>query len=108
MDLNEFLLARIAEDEAVAQDIYVDPGKWRADGLIGLDPSRMLAECEAKRRIVAEHPHRQWDGWTYCETCNMTEGGTIYDVEKAGNCPTLRLLALPYADHPAWREGWRP
>lgn len=23
-------------------------------------------------------------------------------------CPTLRLLARPYADHPDYREEWRP
>jgi hypothetical protein len=89
MTLTEFLLARIAEDEA---DWSVVASRDVVQMLHGkpLAP-RMLAECEAKRRIV-EHL-----GWIV-----DNEGRNI--VERN----VLRLLALPYADHPDYREEWRP
>lgn len=92
LTLTDFLLARIAEDEAMAT---------RATGLgpvaqymSGTRPSsRWLAECEAKRRIVAEAGGggtEDWDvGW------------------DAGLDRTLRLLGTVYADHPDYREEWR-
>jgi hypothetical protein len=57
------------------------------------DPARVLAECEAKRRIVElvlDRPIRD-HGDCKCESCW-----------------TLRLVALPYADHPDYRAEWKP
>jgi hypothetical protein len=87
MTLTEFLLQRIAEDEARC-------GPADADGLRFCDAdegdhyraARVLAECEAKRRIIA------WYG----------DGG---DVGDGGEF--LSILALPYADHPDYRAEWR-
>lgn len=124
MTLTDFLLARIAEDEAVAGE--ATPGPWYADAdystvtaapftsaraaydrdylagevdcwvipesmdssvgrhnlahIARHDPARVLAECEAKRRIVDESRSRL----------------------------AMRLVALPYADHPDYREEWKP
>lgn len=50
-----------------------------AEHIVRHDPARVLAEVEAKRRIV-------------------------FEVAM----PVLALLALPYADHPDYREEWRP
>ncbi|WP_432589953.1 DUF6221 family protein [Streptomyces sp. HD1123-B1] len=62
------------------------------------DPARVLREIDAKRRIVAEH---DTDGWT--------TGDRVRDCQWTGRpCQTLRLLALPYADRPGYREEWRP
>lgn len=47
------------------------------------DPPRVLAECRAKRKIGAR---------------------AVAD----GDEDTLKLLALPYADHPQYREDWKP
>ena len=60
------------------------------------DPARVLREVEAKRRIIEEHPYA---GAGKCETC---------DLDRDWPCPTLRLLALPYADRSGYREEWRP
>ena len=105
MTLTEFLLARIAEDKARADDA------WKAvdNGAIVWDrihpdvraamwaPARVLAECEAKRRIVNRWADSfgQW---------NATQA----DAARAQKDSTLRLLALPYADHPDYDEKWRP
>lgn len=119
-DLVEFLLARVAEDEVIARHEW-DELQARALGAGGLvsrlslgevngvpvtciDHTRVLAECESKRRIVEEHsdqpgcPH-ECQGW-------LDSGRR--DVAIWESCPTLRLLALPYADHPDYREEWSP
>lgn len=126
MTLIEFLLARIAEDAAVASeevvridfgtDPYVPPftGDPFSDayteyvnGLRRVHPEffgptdpRLLAECEAKRRIVTLWREAQatvyaggpsddwWAGW------------------RAAIEPTLRAIALPYADHPDYELEW--
>ncbi|NUO57250.1 MAG: hypothetical protein HOV78_11330 [Hamadaea sp.] len=64
-------------------------------------PGRVLAECEAKRRIIGSHPHRvdADDVVLCCETCTGYTGG---------HCPTTRALGLPYSDHPDYLEEWRP
>jgi HEAT repeat protein len=84
-DLAAFLLARIAEDEADAKDAenyFPDDGPF-----VRWDSARVLAECEAKRRIVERVSDVAWA--TY----------SVRDV-------VLELLALPYADHPDYRKEW--
>jgi hypothetical protein len=119
-ELTDFLLARIAEDEAnVAAILRQDPN-WEADGdgvfdrpdrriayvrgdyaathIAHWDPARVLAECEAKRRVVELHRTDATDPEVIvCAVC-------LYGPP----CETLRLLALPYADHPDYRPEWRP
>lgn len=101
MELVEFLLARIAEDEAMSQAAvrwsegasqWSDAGEPDWQHIARWDPARVLVECDAKRRIVELHPEH---GWSHCEGESLP-------------CPTLRLLALPYAEHPDYREEWKP
>ena len=115
MTLTEFLLARIAEDEAVAKAAHPSSGDdtwilWVCDEFmhVATGEDRVLAECEAKRRIVAEHS----EGVSgECGTC-VGEWGNYHVGEpatgKAWPCPTLRILAQPHADHPDYREEWKP
>jgi hypothetical protein len=71
------------------------------------DPARVLAECEAKRRIVAIHAR---DYGHECpgegEDPIMIPAGW-YGSDGCRDCDVLRLLALPYASHPDYREEWR-
>lgn len=112
--LTDFLLARIAEDETEARVVsptirgYVS----YADGWDARRVARALAECDAKRRIIELHEPRDWDegvgpdvpkGTPVCTTCG---DGEFWSV--AHPCDTLRLLALPYAAHPDYLDGWRP
>ena len=109
LTLADFLLARIAEDEQVA-DAEVDWGvDWGVTGIAlsevgeGADMvrvrtivrRRLLAECEAKRRIV-EVALQADDASAGADT------GWLLSRE------VMELLALPYADHPDYREEWRP
>lgn len=67
---------------------------------------RVLADCEAKRRIVEElqtfslvAAKREDQPLPQA----LTAAGIVTGLERA-----VRLLALPYADHPDFREEWRP
>ncbi|MGW9541985.1 DUF6221 family protein [Streptomyces anthocyanicus] len=113
MTLTEFLLARIAEDEAAAERVLLDYGGGDLESL----EARVLAECEAKRRIVSAHPlidaHDVWGrevGGLSCETCNAKPDLVLSGVEqpRTDGCATLRALALPFTDHPDYDEAWRP
>lgn len=113
-NLVEFLLARITEDEETAQaaseapwtseaweghiNVNVEGHDWtvassvnRTDGahIARWDPDRVLAECAAKRKVIAMHG----------ELC-LGNGGTAGD-------DVLGALALPYAGHPDCPEWVR-
>jgi len=114
--ITEFLLARIAEDEAEARKAYeAIPPAFGAYGLLILaatdyltvDPDRVLAECEAKRRIVERAAD---DGALYDHVFDEVKpldaedftSGAVWALDFA-----LRDLASVYADHPDYREEWR-
>jgi hypothetical protein len=106
MDLVDFLLARIAEDEAVAHGaVRWSEGatQWASDGepdwqhIARWDPARVLAECESKRRIVAE----------LTDMAEQDEMG-YHDRAPLFALGVLRLLALPHASHPVYRAEWTP
>jgi hypothetical protein len=108
LTLTEFLLARIAEDEAGAINYAHFEIRDGIPGTYAI-PERVLAECEAKRRIVGEHQRtRRSQEYTYiegyidpCITCGQVR-------PRKYPCATLRALALPYAAHPDYRKEWRP
>lgn len=96
MDLAEFLLSRIAEDEEAAEAAV---RHWHDDCLdapvaqVELHayrhaPARVLAECEAKRQVI---------DWTQTWRIGPSTGDAL-----------LRALSLPYAAHPEYRQEWRP
>jgi len=114
-----FLLARIAEDEASALEaqayeqsdrdgprlIHVCDylGPELADHIARHGPARVLAECEAKRRIVEEHAPWLDVGKSTCPRCRGAANRAV-----PAPCPTLRALASVYANHPDYRQEWRP
>ena len=119
MTLTEFLLARIAEDEAMAREalaatsIYDQPTvKWHwlvahSKGSTWhptpADPTRVLAECEAKRQIVADWQYeydRDQKSAIYPPHLPNAVEGALFGV--------MRHLALPYANHKEdYQEEWR-
>lgn len=82
-----FLRARLAYDERVTYNPAFMP--VTGPGLSDL-VKRAWHEIEAKRQII--------DG------PNSGSGPDHHDEWEA----TLRLLALPYATHPDYRDEWRP
>lgn len=135
-DLVDFLKARLGDDERTARaatenaptpwqtglgeddwtrDRMLFGGRgeplWENEGSQGLslpegvaphiarhDPARVLREVVAKRAIVEPHVdvHR-------CEWGDYAGG----DVSEC-TARELRLLASVYADHPGYREEWKP
>jgi len=115
-DLVAFLRARLDEDERIARacdghttfdGTGIVPGATARGPVMAVlpshvathiarhDPARVLAEVDAKRRIIdglAEALDRHAD--------YITGTFTVEDV--------LRLLALPYRDHPGYRPEWAP
>jgi hypothetical protein len=111
-DLVAWLLAQIAEDGAAARacsdDALGDITTW-VDYTSGDEfarsvahfqrhtPARVLAECEAKRLLLQQFALR---GDSVRATVVPATGGVWDDL--------LRMLALPYADRPGYRNEWKP
>lgn len=66
------------------------------------DPARVLAEVEAKRRIVNELVPRMND----MSDAMDGEWGVGAGPEEYESEQLLRLFALPYANHPDYRAEW--
>lgn len=111
--LTEFLLARIAEDEELADRVEFRP--YVGEGVPQSLQGRVLAECEAKRRIVEScrpvYPvfYRE-SVRRLCEERNETSvpieavGDAMWPHDAAED--TLRALASVYADHPDYDPSW--
>jgi hypothetical protein len=121
----DFLRARIAEDEATAKAAAageallpslrsVKASAWVPDGEIThiarWDPARVLAECEARRRIV------EWCGERDRVFVGAHFGGDAMResdflpgaLKRPADSVVLRALAAVYADHPDYDQAWRP
>jgi hypothetical protein len=112
-DLAEWLLACIAEDEEAAPDIHhrdcesvqFDYGGVALGPCGCSEPTRVLAECAAKRRIV-EHlaataskcPADDWPNELGMEWASLADQARY----------VLRLLALPYAGREGYDPAWTP
>lgn len=98
--LTEFLLARIEDDKQeasvmlrrYAEGADVSAARWR----------RVRVECEAKRRIVELHSDDH-----ECSTFDRNGERNNCTWVIGDDCSTMRLLALPCADHADYRDEWR-
>ena len=113
--ITEFLLARIAEDEAQARRGFSHPRRWvivavpgMPDGVPnGISCTAVLAECRAKRAIVEQHQpmrlHPDQVAYGMLPRCSECGGKSVRLVHP---CPTLRILAAVYVDHPDYQQEW--
>ena len=117
MELTEFLMARIAEDErealeAISARLPVDKLDRSLSGyceneyspFVRVGCERVLAESEAKRRIVYEHFWlvNTFNGGPTCMSCWYENG----EGPGMWPCPTIRALASIYVDHPDHQPEW--
>ncbi|MBG0718359.1 hypothetical protein G3N18_09830 [Microbacterium sp. 2C] len=104
-----FVEARIADDERIAMSVaeisptadrefctwmttfVLDPGRY----IVAVDYQRVLADCAAKRRMVAAYLEvESHPSWNYAAAADYME-------------TVVRDIAGIYADHPDYREEWR-
>jgi hypothetical protein len=111
--LTEFLLARTAEDEQAVRGVQEGRVFDLAEECpIGCwDFDRVLAECEAKRRII-DHHHVEWagsrgGGW-FCWVCGGPDAD-LYERNPTETqaCPDLAALASVYTSHADFDPEWR-
>ena len=110
MTLAEFLLARYDEwAEAFYAAIEPPPGyrprpetDWEVQ-----EARRGLADLDSKRRIVELHVATELAVATIAPLDDVI-GDAISQSALAVTTGVLQLLALPYADHPGYRQEWKP
>ncbi|MGW8988704.1 DUF6221 family protein [Streptomyces zhihengii] len=93
-------------------DGYDDMAKLRswADTDSGWTDRRVLAEVKAKRQVLTEafrHAAKVDGEWGCCHSAEQIEAGQC-EEHCPDELPLVRILAAPYADHPAYRAEWRP
>lgn len=106
-DLVTWLRAQLDDDERVARQVTAEPGGFYIEAetddvnimTVGAyvhrwTPKRVLAEVEAKRRIL--------------DRLRDERGFYRDDIASGTAEPVIRMLALPYAAMPGYREEWRP
>ncbi|MEU3161810.1 DUF6221 family protein [Streptomyces griseoincarnatus] len=102
----------LATDEAVIMQVHGfdvrQDDRQVADHIAAHDPARVLSEIDAKRRLVDLHTKDEYyDGCVICDNGNNS-CGCMSGWHWTYPCDTLKILALPYADRPGYREEWRP
>ncbi len=85
-DLVDFLLARFDEDEEAARFVQLSPARSNS-ALV----AHVLRNVSAKRQLVQYFRDLERQG---------PRGATMDHA--------LRLIAQTYAEHPHYREEWRP
>ena len=111
MRIDEFILARVAEDERAAERgrRHNDVGTYANDnyGCLLVGPARVLAECEAKRRIVELAGEASSDRYAvigeFCVGREETDEAMATDPGEM----ILRSLATVYVEHPGYDPEWR-
>jgi hypothetical protein len=119
--LDEFLLARIAEDKRIAADAAAAAQeRWRPEDVAAADPhvaghvarhdpARVIAECAAKRRLVMACRDSRFDrAFLGARPNGMADFLLSPRDQHQLAALTLALRAVPYADHSDYRPEWRP
>jgi hypothetical protein len=102
LTVTEFVLARIAEDEANIE------GDWSAgDGGLHIISTtmhrRVLAQCAAMRKIVEEYAGEIARGPAGKRDDFVARHGGILDAYRVA----VEALASIWSDHPDYRQEWR-
>lgn len=116
VELRDFLLARIVEDEGLARRADPEVVDWLAE--YASDAAAEFNEAHIKRwapghaldaleglRAAVHRPDGDW-----CEGCGGADlgWGEMGYAHEISTCPTLRALAVTYRWHPGYRAEWAP
>lgn len=80
-------------------------GEELGDHIVRHDPARVLAEVDAKRETLKFCEHLL-ETKQVQETADELSEYSLGRAQAGGHM--LRLLALPYAGRPGYRDEWRP
>ncbi len=103
-DLVTWLRAQLDDDERVAREAvqwsegaaeWANPGEPDWEHIARHGPARVLAEVDAKRRLL--------DYLVALEDKALDGNWWNLDTDEPA-----KLLALPYADRPGYRDEWNP
>lgn len=98
-DLLAFLKARLDEDEQYCRELVDFLGADTGSNL-PTHPWRVLVDIQAKRGVLASMGPELDAGSGLIEPDGLRRWAVAFAA--------LRYLALSYADHPAYREEWKP
>jgi hypothetical protein len=103
-----FIQADVYRDGYPDWEVAVDLRRSDAVHIADWNPVRVLAECDAKCRIIDEY-------LLHANALLEPITGSLLPIETATRVIwvtslewVLRTLAATYADHPDYREEWRP
>ncbi|NEW42743.1 hypothetical protein GV794_02050 [Nocardia cyriacigeorgica] len=119
MTIEEFIEARLAEDEGAARAADED---WHTDVVVGVDaegtlgsaayehmvahdPARALRQVAAMRAVVGRRAGEHRNDAGICETCRSYDYRRDYDPAP-WPCPTARAIASIWSDHPDYQQEW--
>jgi hypothetical protein len=107
----------VAEDGITVADGFALSGRQlraTVDHIAANDPTDVIADLDAKLAIIELHTPvvlrggsgaRYFEAVTVCRSCETPR----QFPEQAYPCPTIRLLAQPFAGHPDHKgEEWAP
>jgi hypothetical protein len=130
-DVAKFLRARLLDDERAAEPIDEDGTRWLYDGIAATgkgwvlatsgtriecplpvarhiarqQPSRVMRDIEAKRRIVADFERAENVAEMEAEA-GRPEESWAWESKAASLYGALMRLAAVYSDHPDYRQEW--
>lgn len=133
MDICDFLAARIHEDKEAVREfdspswhsehgVIEDDHDWGRGTVLDVgydggcldgfmdhaarwDPARVRLECDAKTGILLDYMTRRRQAEAANKYVSQLDQPVYYTLPS--DLP-LKYLALPYRDHPDWKESWLP
>lgn len=102
MDIVEFLIERIKEDEAAARKLLSDRSVSESSQWY---ERRLLLECEVKKRLIGIVARARQTVLTSMVTAPDADGQWLpQSIDWMAEA--LNTLALPYYNHPDFEQDW--
>ncbi|MER6834265.1 DUF6221 family protein [Streptomyces cellulosae] len=94
------MVGELRDDVNAGTVAYIPREETRAH-IAEWDPVRVLREIDAKRQLIHRYERAMENRRAHPD--DLASAGALLALHGA-----VKLLALPYADRPGYREEWRP